>query len=222
MPRVAPFERHTQRYERWFARHEAAYLSELRVLHELLPDPGLGLEIGVGTGRFANPLGIRIGIDPSLGMLEHARRRGIGVVCAVAEALPFRPGVFDHALIVTTICFVDDARAMLAEACRVLKPEGSIVIGFIDRTSRLGRHYEAHRHESVFYRDAVFFSADEVDRLLSATGFGERTWRQTLTTPLAEIVEVELSRPGFGDAAFVAVRALKDAGRTSQRRPRRG
>jgi SAM-dependent methyltransferase len=211
MARIAPFETHTRRYERWFGRHEAAYLSELRVLHELLPASGVGLEIGVGTGRFAEPLGIRVGIDPSLRMLGHARRRGIKVVCAVAEALPFRHGVFDHALIVTTICFVDDARAMLLEACRVLKPEGALIIGFIDRTSRLGRHYEAHRHENVFYRDAVFFSADEVDRLLSETGFGERTWRQTLTKPLAETVEVEPSRPGFGDAAFVAVRALKDA-----------
>jgi SAM-dependent methyltransferase len=210
MARTAPFERHTRRYEHWFERHEAAYLSELRVLRELLPDPGLALEIGVGTGRFAEPLGIAVGIDPSLGMLEHARRRGIGAVCAVAEALPFGSGAFDHALVVTTICFVDDAQVMLLEACRVLKPEGAIVIGFIDRTSRLGRHYEAHRQESVFYRDAVFFSADEVGRLLSETGFGERTWRQTLAKPLAEMVEVEPSRPGFGDAAFVAVRAVKN------------
>jgi SAM-dependent methyltransferase len=221
MARIAPFERHTQRYEGWFARHEAAYLSELHVMCELLPDPGLGVEIGVGTGRFAKPLGIKVGIDPSRAMLAHARRHGITVVCAVAESLPFRDRVFDHALIVTTICFVDDARATLWEACRVLQPAGALVIGFIDRSSRLGRHYETHRHESVFYRDAVFFSADEINELLSETGFGERTWRQTLTRPLAETVEVEPSRPGFGDGAFVAVRALKDAG-ISQWEPRRG
>jgi SAM-dependent methyltransferase len=211
MARIAPFESHTGRYECWFVQHEAAYLSELRVLRELLPDSGLGLEVGVGTGQFAKPLGIAIGIDPSLRMLEHARRRGIRVVCAVAEALPFGQGIFDHALIVTTICFVDDARAMLLEACRVLKPDGALVLGFIDRTSRLGRHYEAHRNESVFYRDAVFFSADEVDGLLSETGFGERTWLQTLTRPLSETIEVESPRPGFGDAAFVAAKAVKDA-----------
>jgi SAM-dependent methyltransferase len=222
MARIAPFESHTERYERWFVQHEAAYLSELHVLRELLADPGLALEIGVGTGRFAQPLSIAIGVDPSINMLAHARRRGIRVVCAVAEALPFRRGVFDHALIVTTICFVDDVRAMLSEACRVLKPDGTLVIGFIDRTSRLGRHYEAHRHESVFYRDAAFFSADEVDGLLSETGFGERTWYQTLTKPLPEMIEVEPSRPGFGDAAFVAVRAIKDDSRRSQPHARRG
>lgn len=215
MARIAPFERHTRRYERWFTQHRAAYVSELAALRELLPDPGLALEIGVGTGRFAKPLGIAIGIDPPLKMLACARKRGVEAVCGIAEALPFRDEVFDHALIVTTICFVDDARAMLAEARRVSRPAGAVVLGFIDRTSPLGRHYEAHRDQSVFYRDAVFFSADEVDRLLSEAGFGERAWRQTLTQPLARMIEVEPARPGFGDAAFVAVRARKEGGRTS-------
>lgn len=209
MPRTAAFEAHTQRYERWFARHEAAHLSELQALRQLLSHPGLGLEIGVGTGRFAQPLGIAIGIDPSLRMLEHARRRGIEVACAVAEALPFQDGVFDHVLIVTTICFVDTARTMLLEAGRVLRPKGAVVIGFIDRTSRLGRHYEAHRQENVFYRDAVFFSASDVDSLLFETGFGERTWSQTLMKPLSQTNEVEEPRAGFGDGAFVAVKATR-------------
>ncbi len=211
MARTAPFETETPRYERWFGRHRAAYQSELLALREILPDPGLALEVGVGTGRFAAPLGVGFGIDPSARMLRHSVRRGIKCVCGTAEALPFRDGVFDRVLIVTTICFLDDARAMLAEAHRVLKPDGAVVIGFIDRTSRLGRHYEAHRQESVFYRDATFFSAMEVDDLLTRTAFGERTWRQTLSKPLAETNEVELSQPGFGEDAFVVVRAARAA-----------
>jgi SAM-dependent methyltransferase len=125
----------------------------------LLPWSGRGLEIGVGSGRFAAPLGVEFGIDPAAEMLAYARARGVRVACAVAEALPFADAAFDYALVVTTICFVDDAAAMLAEARRVLKPGGELVIGFIDRTSDLGRHYLAHREENVFYRDARFYSA---------------------------------------------------------------
>lgn len=209
MARVAAFEAHTDRYERWFSRHDAAYRSELAALRELMPEPGLALEVGVGTGRFAAPLGIEVGLDPSVRMLRHARRRGISVVCGVAEALPFRNAVFDRVLVVTTLCFVDDARAMCVEAARVLKPGGFIVIGFIDRTSRLGQQYQAHKHENVFYRDATFFSAMEVDRLLSGTGFAEPAWRQTLVRPLEETTGIEASDPGFGTGAFVAVRAVK-------------
>jgi SAM-dependent methyltransferase len=209
MARVGPFEAHVERYEHWFVRHRAAYESELRAVRELVPRDGLGLEIGVGTARFAEPLGIAIGIDPSLAMLRLARERGVSVACAVAEALPFRAGVFDHVMIVTTICFVDDARAMLAEASRVLKPAGDLVIGFIDRTSHLGQQYFARRHESVFYRDAVFYSAEEVRGLLRETGFEEPTWRRTLTGPPAEVTGTEPPQRGFGTGGFVAARAVK-------------
>ena len=66
------------------------------------------------------------------------------MVKGVAEVLPFSNHAFAYALCVTTICFVDDASAMLSEAYRVLKPGGGLVIGFIDRTSSLGQHYLAH------------------------------------------------------------------------------
>ena len=211
MPQTAPFESHTERYDRWFIRHEAAYVSELLAVRAALPVGGLGLEIGVGSGRFAAPLGVALGVDPSIRMLAAAQRRGIAVACAVAEALPFRDQSFDRALIITTICFVDDPAAMLREARRVLKPHGKLVIGFIDRESDLGPHYLAHQLGDVFYRDAKFFSAREVDRLLSTSGFGRREWLQTLSAPLERTVDVEAVRTGVGHGAFVVVCAQPSA-----------
>lgn len=206
-PGVAPFVRHHRRYDEWFARHEVAYLSELLALRALLPWRGRGLEIGVGTARFAAPLGVEFGIDPASEMLGYARSRGVRVAAATAEALPFAPGTFDYALVVTTICFVDDATAMLREAARVLRPEGALVIGLIDRESALGRDYVAHQAEDVFYRAARFFSAVEVARLLAQTGFGDATWLQTLSSPITGMREVEPATEGTGRGAFVAVRA---------------
>lgn len=206
---VAPFVRHHQRYDDWFERHHVAYLSELVAVRALLPWSGRGLEIGVGTGRFAGPLGVEFGIDPAAEMLTYARWRGVNVACAVAEALPFQHAAFDYALIVTTLCFVDDAAAMLAEARRILKSGGALVIGFIDRTSALGRQYQAHREENVFYRDAKFYSSDEVERLLGEAGFGAPVWAQTLSRPLPEIREIEPLRPGRGQGSFVVVRASR-------------
>jgi SAM-dependent methyltransferase len=142
-------------------------------------------------------------------MLTYARARGVRVACAVAEALPFAHAAFDYALVVTTICFVDDVTAMLAEAGRVLKPGAELVIGFIDRTSGLGRHYLAHQAENVFYRDAKFYSADEVERLLRDTGFTGPIWAQTLSKPLAEIREIEPLRADRGQGAFVVVKASR-------------
>jgi SAM-dependent methyltransferase len=202
-----PFVRHHRRYDQWFERHRAAYHSELLAVRALLPWSGRGLEIGVGTGRFAAPLGVEFGIDPAAEMLVYARARGVHVAGAVAEALPFAPAVFDYALIVTTICFVDDVTAMLTEAQRVLRPGGALVIGFIDRTSNLGQHYLSHQAEDVFYRGAKFYSANEVERLLRATGFAEPVWAQTLFKPLDETREIEAVRTGRGQGAFVVVKA---------------
>lgn len=209
MPLTEPFDVHHSRYDLWFIRHADAYISELRAIHTLLPGDGNGLEIGVGTGRFAAHLGITVGLDPSLAMLRYASDRGISVLQGAAEALPFADSTFDYILIVTTICFVDDPRAMLAEAYRVLKPQGSLVIGFIDRESPLGQHYITHQAENVFYRDATFFSTDDVQALLGEARFVQAVWVQTLSKPLDEITQIDPIRTGYGEGAFIAVKAKK-------------
>lgn len=209
MPKTEPFETHHQHYDEWFVRHAAAYHSELLAVRALLPWQGLGLSIGVGTGRFAAPMGIQIGIDPAHEVLSYAAQRGIATVQATAEALPFADNRFQRALCVTTICFVDDASAMLREAYRVLQPGGVLVIGFIDSTSQLGQHYLAHQAENVFYRDAIFFSAAEVKQLLEDTGFIEPRWVQTLSKTPEETREIEALHAGHGNGAFVVVRVQR-------------
>jgi ubiquinone/menaquinone biosynthesis C-methylase UbiE len=111
--KIGPFEAHYERYEQWFETHQAAYASELLALRPLVPLVGQGIEIGVGTGRFAGPLGVSVGLDPSDAMLARAAARGIETVKGTAEALPFPDQAFDYALVVTTICFVDSPEKML-------------------------------------------------------------------------------------------------------------
>ena len=60
MPKAMAFEIHHRRYDEWFVRHAAAYQSELLAVRALLPWRGLGLDIGVGTGRFAAPLMVMV------------------------------------------------------------------------------------------------------------------------------------------------------------------
>ncbi|HES77127.1 MAG TPA: class I SAM-dependent methyltransferase [bacterium] len=217
-----PFETHVQRYEDWFERHPGNFVSELLTLRALLPWEGEGLEVGVGSGRFAAPLGVRTGLDPSSAMLALASTRGIKTVQGVAENLPFPNTSFDYGLIVTTLCFVQSPERMLSEIKRVLRLGGRLVIGFIDRASPLGQHYQAHQAGSLFYRNAVFYSADEVNRLLTRTGFHVDTWVQTLTRPPGETTAVapnaiwannidgiEPMHSGHGSGGFVVVGATK-------------
>ncbi|SEO21633.1 Methyltransferase domain-containing protein [Halogranum amylolyticum] len=209
MPKTAPFEEHTERYEGWFEHHEDAYRSELDALRRLVPTTGYGVEIGVGSARFAAPLGMQIGVDPSGKMLGYARERGVEVLRGVAEWLPFRDETFDTALIVTTICFVDDIPRTLADAERVLDPDGALVIGYIDKDSPVGRRYQETKEQNPFYRDAVFVSTDELVDALEAAGFTDFEFVQTIYHWLDEIDGPEPIEEGYGDGSFVGIKATR-------------
>ncbi len=208
--KTGPFDEHPLRYDRWFEKHKSVYKSELLAIKALLPEnTNKGLEIGVGTGRFAAPLGIKWGIEPSKRMREIARKRGIKVIGGVAEYLPFSDNLFDIALMVTTICFIDNLMTSLEEAYRILKPEGSLIIGFIDRGSFLGKLYQKHKDENVFYSVATFYSVDEILYGLRRTNFQNFEFTQTIFHYLEEIKEPEPVKEGYGEGSFVVVRADK-------------
>lgn len=209
MPRTEPFDRYASRYEDWFERNQFAYESELRAIREQLPKSGNGIEIGVGSGRFAVPLGIKIGVEPSRKMRENAQKKGIEVIDGVSEKLPFDDSQFDFALMVTTICFVDDIESSLKEAYRVLKLGGSLIIGFVDRESLIGKLYQRYKEKSVFYRIATFYSVDEVIYYLKKAGFKDFNFTQTIFHDLAEIRDIEPIKEGYGEGSFVVIRAIK-------------
>jgi SAM-dependent methyltransferase len=209
MPGVNAFDKNVDRYEQWFVDNPLAYVSELRAIRALLPTKGHGIEIGVGTGRFAAPLEIKKGIEPSRSMSELARKRGIEVVHGVAEHLPFADGEFDYALMVTTVCFLDDMDMAFQETHRVLKTGGSFVLGFIDSESSLGREYQDRKDKSAFFQDATFYSAGQIAARLQKSGFGGLTFRQTLFRPLAEMEDIEPAKEGHGEGSFVVVRSTK-------------
>ena len=209
MPRTKTFDEHSEDYEQWFEDNRYAYPSELAALKLALPDPGQGLEVGTGTGRFAEPLGIRIGVEPSEKMAEIARSRGLEVVKGVAESLPFKDESFDSVLMVTTICFVDDLERSFREAWRVLKRKGAIVLGFVDAESALGREYKSRAKSSRFYADATFRTYRGVLTALTETGFGPHLCWQTIFKPLHELAEPDEVRTGCGEGSFVVIRAAK-------------
>jgi len=210
MPKISPFEKYVEQYEEWFVENRWVYEVELRAVKAMLPAKGHGVEIGVGTGRFAEPLGIKIGVEPSKRMREIAQKRGIQVLGGVAEELPFDDSEFDFVLMVTTVCFVDDINRALLEAHRVLSHEGILIIGFVDRNSMVGQTYLSRQNENVFYKEATFFSVDELVKIMDQSGFIDLTFKQTIFQTLSETTRDEPVKSGHGKGSFVVIRGRKE------------
>lgn len=209
MPRIEPFERYPFKYDQWFIRNKYAYISELLAIKNQLPKSKNGIEIGVGSGRFAAPLGIRLGVEPSSKMRMLSKKRMIDLIDSIAENLPFRCSIFNFALMVTTICFIDDIEKTFKEIFKILKPEGIFIIGFIDRNSEIGKLYEQHKESNVFYNIADFYSVEKVISFLSKAKFKNFNFSQTIFHPLSAINKIEQVKKGYGKGSFVVIKAKK-------------
>ena len=211
MKQTALFNTHVEEYEAWYKKYPEVYNSEIAALKEQLlklPENIKGIEVGLGTGRFAQPLRIKEGVEPATEMAAIASKRGIEVVKGTAENLPYKDINFDFVLFVT-ICFLKDIKEALKEAHRVLKPKGSIIIGFIEKDQKIGQAYQEKRKQSTFYRYATFYTVHHITKLLKEAGFRDLEFNQTLFGTLDDIKEIQLPKRGSGEGSFVVVKAVK-------------
>jgi len=202
------FETHSEQYDEWFDRHDMLYRAELDAVRELLAPIQQtaslpGLEIGVGTGRFAAPLGIEHGVEPSQSMAAIARTRGIDVTIGVAEALPYPDQSFGYTLFCTSLCFVSDAARALREARRVTAPGGAIVIAYLNPESAAGRQLLADREKDPYYSAAHLRTTHEIVAMLSDAGYDADSFRQVVTNTNGKPVV----RHGVAEGLFCALRA---------------
>ncbi len=178
-----PFESLAEKYDRWYEAPfgGSAYRLEVKCLESLMGNFNRGLEIGVGTGRFASALGVEFGVDPSYEMLTLAKARGVRCVQGVGESLPFKEKSFDLTLIVVSICFVKDPFRVLKECRRVLRDNGRLIMGFIPRESRWADFYLQKAQEGhPIYRHAKFYPFDRVKEWINRAGFNLERVKSTL------------------------------------------
>lgn len=195
---------------------EAWYEHLYAVLHHVLraalrPVPGTrrprALDAGCGTGfqtAVLSELGYEAhGADLSAALLAVARKRlgPGGLAQADVHALPYRPGAFDAATCCgSTLSFVTDAGAALAELARVLRPGGVLLV-----------ECEGRRTLDLGWAWLSGLAGD-------ALGYGLRpgqVWRAA-TTPASR--ECRLDYPGYGALRLFTVgelaRLLRAAGFT--------
>jgi SAM-dependent methyltransferase len=209
----SPFDNLASEYDAWFDGDGSLIFSiEVQAFQALLPElPRPWLEIGVGSGRFAQALGIKAGIDPSHKLIEIARRRDINALQGRGEQQLFDGGTIGTVFLIVTLCFLDSPKDVLNEANRILAPGGKIVLGLVLQESPWGRFYQQKKAEGHrFYKFATFYSRDEVVRLLLQAGFVTEKTVSTLFQGPEKVKAMEEPRQGyFPGAGFTIITAGK-------------
>jgi ubiquinone/menaquinone biosynthesis C-methylase UbiE len=207
--KVNHYEKTWRQFDKWYDTHQSLYQTEIKALEKVMPS-GLGLEIGVGTGRFASPLSVRYGLDPSFNMLKLAKKRNINVIQGVGENLPFKNESFHFVLIVFTIELVDDPPRFLKEAVRTLKKDGTLILGITDRNSLWGEFYEKKVAKGESYAGFKFLTPEEILEIFKNIDVEFEEVFQTLFQPPPDIKDIEQPKRGFGRGGFVVLTAVKN------------
>ena len=207
---VEPFDRYWLEYDAWYDKHPGIYQSELwavEVASRGVPRPWL--EVGVGSGRFAAPLRVDVGLDASEKLLELAAKRGVFAVLGRAEELPFRDESFGGVFIIITLCFLEDPLIALKESRRVLRRGGRLIVAIVPRESPWGAYYsQLGRSGHRFYSYARFYAFSELVGMLEAAGFAVEAAVSTLHAPPGSPEALEAPVPGVSPrAGFLVVRA---------------
>ena len=209
------FDVYAKRYDAWYDKPfgKSAFNLEKACIESLcknLRQPFL--EVGVGTGRFAQALTIEYGIDISTGVLELATKREIIVVKGKGESLPFADSFFGGVFIVVTLCFVDKPVKILKEASRVLKADSAVILGLILKESPWASFYrEKGEAGNIFYKIATFYSFEELKTMGKKAGLEIVEISSTMfQAPTESLLRFEHPKNGYcKEAGFVAVKLRK-------------
>ena len=228
------FDEHAPDYDSWFLKNRTVLQSELLLLKRALGDPGRTLSVGCGSGLFEQQLrtehgiDIRFGVEPAEGMAQIAEKRGMSVKRASAEKLPYDDAEFDTVLMNGIPSYIDDLQAAFREGFRILGSGGHIVVLDVPAESSYGLLYRlasivgtwsdpflqrvapAHPYPIEFAAAANWRTTQEKATLLSATGFEQPRFLQTLTRhPKFTNDAVEEPVDGYDRGDYVAIRCRK-------------
>jgi SAM-dependent methyltransferase len=212
--RGSPFDDLASEYDAWFDQEGSLiFFIEVQAFKSLLSTlPKPWLEIGVGSGRFAQALGIETGIDPSINLVRIAKRRGINAFQGRGEQELFDEESFGTIFLIVTLCFLDSPLEVLKEARRILMPGGKIVLGLVLKESPWGQSYQQKKDEGHrFYKYATFYSHDEAVGLLEQAGLVTEKIISTLFQKPDKVQNLEEPKEGYSPGAgFTIIVASKE------------
>lgn len=199
------FDYTADKYEQWFKNNHELFKSELKAIQNLIEeDLGTTLDVGVGTGVFAEALNIKEGIEPSKEMAKYATQRGIDVTISTIEEFQIEKK-YNSIFMITVDPFIKNIAEVFNKIYDMLANLGCLYLVILDRETPLGKIYDKNKKDDENYKDANFHSFYEVSEMLSRQFAIEKVMQTVFK------LDKQYQEPidGHGEGIFCAIRARR-------------
>lgn len=229
------FDEYAGAYDQWFIENSNVLASEVALVAATLKDaPRPILSVGCGSGLFEDimrreyDIDVTDGVEPSTGMAEIARKRGMDVVIATGEDFDYPAGKYGTIIFNGSPSYITDLRGIVAKVYDALPAGGRIILVDVPKESTYGIMYNLAKalgtwdhpllagvyppnpYPIEFVNVANWRTTAEKVEYLKDAGFKDIRYLQTLTThPLYSDLKTESPVEGCDRGDYVAVIAQK-------------
>ena len=228
------FDEYASKYDAWFLDNPNVLASEAKLVAAVLKDSRHILSVGCGSGLFEKIMkdeyGIVVedGIEPSEGMAEIARKRGMNVTIATGETAEYPKGKYDTIIFNGSPSYVTDLEKVVRKVYDALDEGGKIILVDVPKESTYGIMYNLAKalgtwdHKLLegvyppnpypieFVNIANWRTSAEKKEVLEKCGFKNLSFMQTLTTrPLSSDLKTEEPVEGCDRGDYVALTGIK-------------
>lgn len=229
------FDQYASTYDAWFLDNINVLTSEVALVAATLRDAKAPiLSVGCGSGLFEDILrreyGIEVtdGVEPSTGMAEIARKRGLHVEIATAEEYEYPRGKYQTVIFNGSPSYITDFDAVIAKVYDMLPSGGRLILVDVPKESTYGIMYNLAKalgtldhpllegvyppnpYPIEFVNQANWRTTAEKVETIEKHGFKDIRFLQTLTThPLYSDLKAEEPVEGCDKGDYVAIIATK-------------
>lgn len=190
-------------YDDWYEHPQGkqVFQAEKEAVEQMIPKTGLGVEIGAGTGVFAESLTkegrVILCVDPSVEMLKKAKERNLPCVLGVGDTIPLRKGLIGFNYMITVLEFLNNPVRLFKEIKKNSKENACLSVLFINTESSWGDLYRdiGAKGDPVF-QHARLYSLGEVSGMLENAGYEISDAKGTLNSgPGNQEIDTKIIKP---------------------------
>lgn len=224
----------TYDYPGWWEGREFEHKAEAQALSTLLneiPKRKSIIDIGAGFGRltpvYAPSFSKITLVESSEKLLRLAKDfleniRGVEFVRGDVNSLPLGKGLFDVALSVKTLAHLENPEIVAAEASRVLRQDGFLILEFPNKHSLFSTRKNLAAQDSIPFLNhdpkrilnILKSEGFEITKILSVSNLGYRWFKKLLPLPillrLEERLQSPLARFFFGPSIFILAQKRRE------------